>query len=106
KRPIDVADVIAWKAVGSTVLSNDGQGFGYRSQRRGGEGEVVIKRVRADKEMRFPIGEQPQAADGGGGGGRGGGAGAPSVLALSGGGQWGAGLSHATHHRGVGAERA
>ena len=35
KRPIDVSDVIAWKAIGSTVLSNDGQWFGYRSMPHG-----------------------------------------------------------------------
>ena len=57
KRPLEVEDVIAWKAVGSTVLSNDGQWFAYRLAPQEGDGEVVVKRVRGDsKEQRFPIG--------------------------------------------------
>jgi dipeptidyl aminopeptidase/acylaminoacyl peptidase len=99
KRPIDVADVIAWKTVGSTVLSNDGQWFAYRSVPQEGDGEVVVKRVRADKEMRFPIGEQPQPGDGGGGGGGRGAAagGAPSVLAFSDDAKWVAFTTYPTH---------
>ena len=60
KRPIEVADVVAWKTLGATVLSNDGQWFGYRVAPQEGDAEVVVKRVRGEKEMRFPIGEQPQ----------------------------------------------
>jgi dipeptidyl aminopeptidase/acylaminoacyl peptidase len=90
KRPIEVADVIAWKSLGSTVLSSDGQWFGYRSMPQEGDGEVVLKRVRADKELRFPIGEQPQG-EGGGGGGRGAAAGAASsALAFSDDAKWAA----------------
>jgi dipeptidyl aminopeptidase/acylaminoacyl peptidase len=97
KRPIDVADVVAWKTVGSTVLSNDGQWFGYRSVPQEGDGEAVIKRVRADKELRFPIGEQPQPGEGGGGG-RGAGAGAaPTVLAFSDDAKWVAFTTYPTH---------
>ena len=82
KRPIEVADVVAWKTLGATVLSADGQWFGYRVAPQEGDGEVVIKRVRGEKEMRFPIGEQPQGE--GGGGGRGGAAaGAGSAAASS-----------------------
>src|SRR5688500_9287132 len=57
KRPIEVSDVVAWKTVGSTVLSADGQWFGYRVAPQEGDGEVVIKRVRGEneKEVRFPI---------------------------------------------------
>src|SRR4029079_13157448 len=98
KRPIDVSDVIAWKAIGSTVLSNDGQWFGYRSMPEEGDGDVVVRRVRGEsKELRFPIGEQPQPGDGGGGGGgRGGPAagGAASGLGVFGGAQW---VSSTTH---------
>ena len=86
KRPLEVEDVIAWKAVGSTVLSNDGQWFAYRLAPQEGDGEVVIKRVRGDnKEQRFPIGEQPTEV---GGAGRGGGGTAPSTLAFSEDGKW------------------
>src|SRR5688572_10462944 len=81
KRPIEVSDVVAWKTVGATVLSADGQWFGYRVAPQEGDGEVVIKRVRGEKEMRFPIGEQPQGE--GGGGGRGGAAAGAGSAALS-----------------------
>ena len=80
KRAIEIEDVIAWKTIGSTVLSADGQWFGYRSAPQEGDAEIVLKRIRADKEWRFPAGEQPQ---GEGGGGRGGGAAATSSLAFS-----------------------
>src|SRR3982750_829680 len=81
RRAIEVEDVIAWKSIGSTVLSSDGQWFGYRLAPQEGDAEVVLKRVRADKELRFPAGEQPQAE--GGGGGRGGAPGAAASLAFS-----------------------
>src|SRR4029079_7501347 len=101
KRPIDVSDVIAGEGIGSTVCSNDGQWFGYRSMPQEGDGDVVIRRVHGDaKEMRFPIGEQPQPGDGGaGGGGRGGPAagGAPSVLAFSDDAKWVAFTTYPTH---------
>src|SRR5204862_6568086 len=57
KRPVDVEDVIAWKTLGTPVLSNDGQWFGYRLAPQEGDAEVVVKAVRSDKTMRFPIGE-------------------------------------------------
>ena len=30
KRPVQIEDVIAWKTLGASVLSADGQWFGYR----------------------------------------------------------------------------
>jgi dipeptidyl aminopeptidase/acylaminoacyl peptidase len=60
KRPVEVEDVIAWKTVGTPVLSNDGQWFAYRLAPQEGDAEVVVRRVGADKEWRFPAGEQPQ----------------------------------------------
>src|SRR5258708_24493240 len=79
KHPIGIEDVGAWKSLGAAVLSNDGQWFGYRLAPQEGDAEVVVTRVRADKTMRFPIGEVPQAA----GGGRGGPGNAPPALAFS-----------------------
>lgn len=80
KRAVEVEDVIAWKTVGTPVLSNDGQWFAYRLAPQEGDAEVVVRRVGGDgKEQRFPIGEQPADA----GGGRGGAVNAPSTLAFS-----------------------
>ena len=92
RRGVEVADVIAWKSLGTTVLSNDGQWFGYRLAPQEGDGEVVVKAVRGEKEMRFPAGEQPQA----GGGGRGGG-GASASLAFSADGKWAAFTTYPGH---------
>jgi dipeptidyl aminopeptidase/acylaminoacyl peptidase len=93
KHAVEVEDVVAWKSLGSTVLSNDGQWFGYRLTPQEGDAEVVVKAVKADKTMRFPIGEVPA---GGAGGGRGGGA-APSALAFSADGKWAAFTTYPTH---------
>ena len=30
KRPIELEDIVAWKSIGPTALSNDGQWFAYR----------------------------------------------------------------------------
>ena len=93
KRPVDVEDVIAWKTLGTPVLSNDGQWFGYRLAPQEGDAEVVVKAVRSDKTMRFPIGEVAAGA----GGGRGGPAGATSALAFSDDGTWAAFTTYPNH---------
>src|SRR5215207_3928060 len=91
KRPIEVEDVIAWKAIGTPVLSRNGQWFAYRLAPQEGDAEIVLKRVGAEKEWRFPAGEQPQAE----GGGRGGGA-PVSTLAFSEDGKWAAFTTYPT----------
>src|SRR3954466_6925023 len=88
KRPVDIEDVIAWKAMGATTLSADGEWFGYKLSPQEGDAEVVLKRVRGDKELKFPAGEQPQGDGAGGGRGVAGGAGA--ALAFSEDGKWAA----------------
>jgi dienelactone hydrolase len=84
KRPIQLEDIIAWKSASQNIVSADGQWYGYRHAPQEGDAEVVVRRIHGDKkELRFPIGELPAAADGGGGGGRGGAIGAGSNLAFS-----------------------
>jgi len=83
KRPIQLEDIIAWKSASANVVSADGQWYGYRYAPQEGDAEVVVRRIHGDKkELRFPIGELPQPADGGGGG-RGGAIGGGSSLAFS-----------------------
>ena len=94
KRPIEVEDVIAWKSMGATTLSADGQWFGYRLTPQEGDAEVVLKQVRGSKELKFPAGEQPTADAGGGRGGAPGGAGAS--LAFSEDGKWAAFTTYPT----------
>src|SRR6187551_3132262 len=93
KRPVEIEDVIAWKAMGTATISADGQWFGYRLSPQEGDAEVVLKRTRGDnKELKFPAGEQPQAE----GGGRGGAAGAGVSLAFSEDGKWAAFTTYPT----------
>jgi dienelactone hydrolase len=97
KRPIEIADVVSWKGLGSTVLSNDGQWFGYRLAPAEGDAEVVVRSVRTDKTLRFPIGEVPAGGGGGGRGGPGGpGGGGTSALAFSDDGKWAAFTTYPT----------
>src|SRR3954469_25618007 len=91
-RPVDVEDVTAWKTIATPVLSSDGQWFGYRLAPQEGDAEVVLKRVRADKELRFPAGEQPQPGFGGGRGE----AAAGASLAFSEDGKWAAFTAYPT----------
>jgi dienelactone hydrolase len=88
-RAIELQDIIAWKAIGSATLSNDGQWFAYRLTPGEGDGQIVVRRAHSDKETRYDAGEQPAPGAGEGGGGRGGaGAAAPSTLAFSDDSKW------------------
>jgi dipeptidyl aminopeptidase/acylaminoacyl peptidase len=69
RRPIELQDVINWKTIGTTTLSNDGQWFAYRISPGEGDAQVVVRSTRTGKETTFDIGEP------GGGGGEGGGRG-------------------------------
>jgi dipeptidyl aminopeptidase/acylaminoacyl peptidase len=94
KRPIQIEDVIAWKTLGTPVLSSNGQWFGYRLAPQEGDADVVFRQVRGDKEWKFPAGEQPQPDAGGGG--RGGPGVATASLAFSEDGKWAAFTSYPT----------
>src|SRR5688572_15757782 len=88
-RTIQLDDIINWKAVGANALSNDGQWFAYRIAAIEGDGQLVVRRTRADKELKFDLGETPEG--GGRGGGRGGaidGGGASATLAFSDDSKW------------------
>ena len=74
KRPIELQDIINWKSIGTTAVSNDGQWFAYRIAPGEGDAQIVVKRARGgEKELTFEVGELPTA--GAAGGGRGGDAG-------------------------------
>ena len=59
-RPIELADIMAWKGISATALSENGEWFGYRVGPLEGESEVVIRQTKGDKEYKFSIGEVPQ----------------------------------------------
>ena len=81
KRPIELQDIINWKSIGTTAVSNDGQWFAYRIAPGEGDAQIVVKRARGgEKELTFEAGELPTA--GAAGGGRGGDAGGAGSAAL------------------------
>jgi dipeptidyl aminopeptidase/acylaminoacyl peptidase len=58
-RPIELKDILSWKNIRNSALSNDGQWFAYRLSPNRGDGEVVIRNTKGEKEFRFPAGESP-----------------------------------------------
>jgi dipeptidyl aminopeptidase/acylaminoacyl peptidase len=56
-RPIEVADIMNWKRIASSVVSNDGQWFAYRLAPTEGDSEVIVRRTSDNKELKFSAGE-------------------------------------------------
>ena len=63
-RPIELKDILAWKSIGSSVLSNNGQWFAYRLSPNKGDSEVIVRQTKGKKEHKFPIGQAPRFASG------------------------------------------
>ncbi len=64
-RPIEtVSDILAWNSIRTSVISNDGAWFAYVVAPQEGDGEVVIRQTKGEKELRFPIGESPRYSGG------------------------------------------
>ena len=80
RRPLELADILAWKTINSAVVSNDGRWFAYRLSPTEGDSEVVIRQTQGDKEYRFGVGD---VRGGGGPGGRGGAAAGAAVSSLA-----------------------
>jgi dipeptidyl aminopeptidase/acylaminoacyl peptidase len=60
QKPIQLADILAWKRIQSPQLSNDGGWFAYRISPAEGNSEVVIRNLKDGKEQHFPVGEIPR----------------------------------------------
>jgi len=56
-RPIELNDILAWKAIRGTALSVDGEWFAYAVAPQEGDGEIVVRQTKGTKEYRFPAGE-------------------------------------------------
>lgn len=56
KRPLDIEDVIAYRGMTTSVLSNDGKWFAYRMSPTEGDSELIVRATDSDKEMKFPVG--------------------------------------------------
>lgn len=57
QRPIEIPDIMNWKRIQSSKVSNDGQWFAYRLAPTEGDSEVIIRRTSDNKELKFPAGE-------------------------------------------------
>ncbi len=57
-RPLeDIQDILAWKSLRSASISNDGQWFAYRLSPQEGDGEVIVRNTKSEKEYKYPAGE-------------------------------------------------
>ena len=56
-RPLELKDMLKWKSIRSSVLSNNGEWFAYMIIPAEGDGEVIIRKTREDKEHKFSIGD-------------------------------------------------
>ncbi len=55
--PLDLADVLDWNSIGNATVSDDGTWFAYALFPAEGDGEIVVRQTRGDRELKFPIGE-------------------------------------------------
>ncbi|HEY3286176.1 MAG TPA: prolyl oligopeptidase family serine peptidase [Gemmatimonadaceae bacterium] len=89
-QPLSLTDLLTWKSIRSSQVSNDGKWFAYVLAPNEGDGDVVIRATASGaKEMKFPVGEAPAAGGFGGFGGFGG-ALPLAPVSLSGNGKWAA----------------
>src|SRR5688572_25769154 len=56
-RAIALEDIVGWKTIGATAVSNDGQWFGYRYGASEGDAQVVVRHTSSERELKFDIGE-------------------------------------------------
>jgi dipeptidyl aminopeptidase/acylaminoacyl peptidase len=59
-RPIALQDILAWKSIGWSELSPDGNWLIYKLGPLEGESEVILRQTKGPKEYKFPIGEAPR----------------------------------------------
>ena len=57
KRPLGMADILAWKTINAAVVSNDGKWLAYRLAPTEGDSEVIVRQTAGEKEYRFGVGE-------------------------------------------------
>jgi acetyl esterase/lipase len=57
KRPMSLADILAYRAMGQTVLSPGGQWLAYRMSPIQGDSDVIVRSTAGGAQMTFPVGE-------------------------------------------------
>ena len=56
-RPIGLKDILAWKNIRNSVISNDSQWMAYMLSPTKGDSEVIVRQTLGEKEYKFPVGE-------------------------------------------------
>ena len=56
QKPIQLADILAWKRIQNPVVSNNGEWFAYRIGPAEGEAEVVIRNLKSGNSRRVEYG--------------------------------------------------
>ena len=62
QKPMQLADILAWKRIQAPAVSNDGEWLAYRLAPAEGDAEVVVRNLKSGKELRFPSGDAGAAA--------------------------------------------
>jgi dipeptidyl aminopeptidase/acylaminoacyl peptidase len=57
QRPVEVADLMAWRFITAAALSDDGAWFGYHIGPPEGDGDIVFRQLPTGKELTFAAGE-------------------------------------------------
>src|SRR5688572_20205018 len=57
RRSLEMDDLLNWKSIRSSTVSNDGKWFAYQLAPNEGDSEVILRRTSDDKEIRFQVGE-------------------------------------------------
>jgi dipeptidyl aminopeptidase/acylaminoacyl peptidase len=57
KRPIELDDILSFRALSGSALSNNGQWYSYRLAPLQGDVETVIRSTSGTQEWKFPVGE-------------------------------------------------
>lgn len=62
-KPIELQDILDWKNIRNTQISNDGKWFSYVLVPNEGDGDVLVRQTDGDKEHKFSIGKNSGATD-------------------------------------------
>lgn len=57
KRPMDLGDILSFRAMTTTAMSSDGKWFAYRVAPLQGDSEVIVRSTAGGQEYKFPVGE-------------------------------------------------
>ena len=57
QRPMDLEDILAYRALGQTVLSQNGEWLAYRLSPLEGDSQVIVRHTSADRQMSYDVGQ-------------------------------------------------